>query len=181
MKVELIDLRERFKEEEKAIFKIIKRVLSKGNLILTKEVMNFEKSICKYTGAKYCLGLNSGTDALMMSLWSSGIKKGDEVITSPISFVATANSIIHVGAKPVFVDVSDDLNINVDLIEAAITKKTKAIMPVHWTGRVCKMDKIIRIAKKYNLKIIEDAAQATGAYYKGTHAGTFLSGVPLAP
>ncbi len=173
MKVELIDLRERFKEEEKAIFKIIKRVLSKGNLILTKEVMNFEKSICKYTGAKYCLGLNSGTDALMMSLWSSGIKKGDEVITSPISFVATANSIIHVGAKPVFVDVSDDLNINVDLIEAAITKKTKAIMPVHWTGRVCKMDKIIRIAKKYNLKIIEDAAQATGAYYKNKHAGTF--------
>ena len=86
------------------------------------------------------------------------------MITSPISFVATANSIIHVGAKPVFVDVGDDLNINPDLIEEAITKNTKAIMPVHWTGRVCKMEKIIKIAKKYNLKIIEDAAQATGAY-----------------
>ena len=173
MKVELIDLRDRFKEEGKAIIKIVEKVLSKGNLILTKEVQNFEKSICKFTGAKFCLGLNSGTDALMMSLWSSGIKKGDEVITSPISFVATANSIIHVGAKPVFVDVGDDLNINPDLIEAAITKNTKAIMPVHWTGRVCEMDKIIKIAKKYKLKIIEDAAQATGAYYKGRHAGTF--------
>lgn len=173
MKVELIDLRDRFKEERKAIIKIVEKVLSKGNLILTKEVQNFEKSICKFTGAKFCLGLNSGTDALMMSLWSSGIKKGDEVITSPISFVATANSIIHVGAKPVFVDVGDDLNINPDLIEAAITKNTKAIMPVHWTGRVCEMDKIIKIAKKYKLKIIEDAAQATGAYYKGRHAGTF--------
>ena len=173
MKVELIDLRDRFKEERKAIIKIVEKVLSKGNLILTKEVQNFEKSICKFTGAKFCLGLNSGTDALMMSLWSSGIKRGDEVITSPISFVATANSIIHVGAKPVFVDVRDDLNINPDLIEAAITKNTKAIMPVHWTGRVCEMDKIIKIAKKYKLKIIEDAAQATGAYYKGRHAGTF--------
>ena len=173
MKVELIDLRDRFKEEGKAIIKIVEKVLSKGNLILTKEVQNFEKSICKFTGAKFCLGLNSGTDALMMSLWSSGIKRGDEVITSPISFVATANSIIHVGAKPVFVDVGDDLNINPDLIEAAITKNTKAIMPVHWTGRVCEMDKITKIAKKYKLKIIEDAAQATGAYYKGRHAGTF--------
>jgi dTDP-4-amino-4,6-dideoxygalactose transaminase len=173
MKVELIDLRDRFKEEGKAIIKIVEKVLSKGNLILTKEVKNFEKSICKFTGAKFCLGLNSGTDALMMSLWSSGIKRGDEVITSPISFVATANSIIHVGAKPVFVDVGDDLNINPDLIEAAITRKTKAIMPVHWTGRVCEMDKIVKIAKKYKLKIIEDAAQATGAYYKGKHAGTF--------
>tara|TARA_B110000008_G_C16944584_1_gene553886 strand:+ start:809 stop:1912 length:1104 start_codon:yes stop_codon:yes gene_type:complete len=175
MKVELIDLRERFKEEGNIIIKIVKKVLSKGNLILTKEVKNFESLICKYTGAKYCLGLNSGTDALMMSLWSSGIKKGDEVITSPVSFVATANSIMHVGAKPVFVDIGDDLNINPDLIESAITKNTKAIMPVHWTGRICKMDKIIKIANKYNLKIIEDAAQATGAYYKDKHAGTFGS------
>ena len=107
----------------------------------------------------------------MMSLWSSGIKKGDEVITSPVSFVATANSIIHVGAKPVFVDVGEDLNINADLIEAAINKKTKAIMPVHWTGRVCKMDKIVKIAKKYNLKIIEDAAP-TGLIIK-INIGTF--------
>ena len=173
MKVELIDLRDRFKEEKKPILKIVEKVLSKGNLILTEEVKNFENSVCKYFGIKYCLGLNSGTDALMMSLWSSGIKKGDEVITSPISFVASANSIIHIGAKPVFVDVGNDLNINPDLIEAAITKKTKAIMPVHWTGRICNMNKIVKIAKKYNLIIIEDAAQAAGSYYQNKHAGTF--------
>ena len=109
MKVELIDLRARYREEKKDILKLINNVLTKGNLILTDEVKKFEKSICSYTGAKYCLGLNSGTDALMMSLWSCNIKKGDEVITSPLSFVATANSIIHVGAKPVFVDVGNDL------------------------------------------------------------------------
>ena len=173
MKVELIDLKARYKNEKKAIIKIVDKVLSKGNLILTQEVQNFENSVCKYTKAKYCLGLNSGTDALMMSLWSSGIKQGDEVITSPISFVATANAILHVGAKPVFVDVGDDLNINPELIESAITKKTKAIIPVHWTGRVCKMDKIMKIAKKFKLLVIEDAAQATGAFFRGKHAGTF--------
>ena len=173
MKIEVIDLRKRFVEEKKGLLKCINRVLKKGNLILTSELQNFENSICKYTGAKYCLGVNSGTDALMMALWSSGISKGDEVITSPISFIASVSSIIHVGAKPVFVDVGDDLNINADLIESAITKKTKAIMPVHWTGRVCDMDKILKIAKKYNLIVIEDAAQSMGSYYKKKHAGTF--------
>ena len=114
----IFDLRKRFIEEKKGLLKCINRVLKKGNLILTSELQNFENSICKYTGAKYCLGVNSGTDALIMSLWSSGISKGDEVITSPISFIASVSSIIHVGAKPVFVDVGDDLNINSDLIES---------------------------------------------------------------
>ena len=175
MKIEVIDLRKRFQEEKNELMKSIERVLTKGNLVLTKEVESFEKKICKFIGVKYCLGLNSGTDALMMSLWAAGISKGDEVITSPISFIASASSIIHVGAKPVFVDVKEDLNINSDLIEKAITKKTKAIMPVHWTGRICDMDKIIKIAKKHNLIIIEDAAQAMGSYYKKKHAGTFGS------
>ena len=173
MKIEIVDLKKRFQEEKHEIFRCINRVLKKGHFILTPELQNFEKSICKFAGSKYCLGVNSGTDALMMSLWSLGISKGDEVITSPISFIATASSIIHVGAKPVFVDIGDDLNINPDLIEKAITKKTKAILPVHWTGKVCKMDKIIKIAKKHNLAVIEDAAQAMGAYYKNKHAGTF--------
>lgn len=173
MKIEIIDLKKRFKEEKHEILKSIKRVLKKGNLVLTPEVQRFEESISKFTGAKYCLGVNSGTDALMMSLWSSGIIRGDEVITSPISFIASVSSIIHVGAKPVFVDVKDDLNINPDLVEAAITNKTKAIMPVHWTGRVCEMDKIMKIAKKHNLIVIEDAAQSMGSYYKNKHAGTF--------
>ena len=173
MTIEILDLKKRFKEEKHEILKCVERVLKKGHLILTSEVQNFEESICKYTGSKYCLGVNSGTDALMMSLWSSGIKRGDEVITSPISFIATASSIIQLGAKPVFVDVNDDLNINPHLIERAITKKTKAIMPVHWTGRVCDMDAILKIARKYNLIVIEDAAQAMGSYFKNKHAGTF--------
>ena len=173
MTIEIIDLKKRFQEERHEILKCINRVLKRGNFILTPEVQSFEQSVCKFTGSKYCLGVNSGTDALMMSLWSSGISRGDEVITSPISFIASVNSIIHIGARPVFVDVDDDLNINPDLIESVISKKTKAIMPVHWTGRVCKMDKILKIAKKYNLIVIEDAAQSMGAYYKRRHAGTF--------
>ena len=173
MTIEILDLKKRYIEEKYEILKCIKKVLKKGNLILTPELQNFEKSICRFSGSKYCLGVNSGTDALMMSLWSVGVKKGDEVITSPISFIATASSIIHLGAKPVFVDVDDDLNINANLIERSITKRTKVIMPVHWTGRVCNMEKILKIARKYNLIVIEDAAQAMGAYFKNQHAGTF--------
>ena len=146
MKIEIVDLKKRFQEEKHEIFRCINRVLKKGHFILTPELQNFEKSICKFAGSKYCLGVNSGTDALMMSLWSLGISKGDEVITSPISFIATASSIIHVGAKPVFVDIGDDLNINPDLIEKAITKKTKAILPVHWGGASPDMKKIIGIS-----------------------------------
>ena len=93
MKIELIDLKQRYKEESSQILACIKKILSKGNLVLTKELKNFENNICKYTGSKYCLGLNSGTDALMMSLWALGIGKGDEVITSPTSFVATIGAI----------------------------------------------------------------------------------------
>ena len=99
-----------------------KKVLSKGHLVLTEELNNFEKNVCKYTGSKYCLGLNSGTDALMMSLWALGIGKGDEVITSPTSFVATVGAIIHVGATPVFVDIDEDLNIDVNKIEKKLQK-----------------------------------------------------------
>ena len=173
MKVAFIDLKKRYLDERKDILKIVDQTLTKGNLVLTPEIETFEKEICNYTGKKFCVTLNSGTDALMMALWSLGIGKGDEVITSPISFIATIGAIEHVGAKPVFVDVNFDLNINVDLIESKITKKTKAIMPVHWTGRICNMTKIISLAKKYNLKVIEDSAQAMGSYYKNKHAGSF--------
>ena len=173
MKVEFIDLKSRYKTEKKDILKCITRILKKGNLVLTKELEEFENSVCKYTGAKYCLGLNSGTDALMMSLWSLGIGRGDEVITSPISFIATLGAIVHVGAKPVLVDVKEDFNIDESLIEKKITSKTKAIMPVHWTGRMCNMTKIRKIAKKNNLYVIEDAAQAMGSYFNKVHTGKF--------
>ena len=173
MKIDFIDLKQRYKDEKKDLLKIFDKVLKKGSLILTKEVENFENNICDYTKSKYCLGLNSGTDGLMMALWALGIKKGDEIITTPLSFVASIGAIVHVGAVPVFVDVKNDLNINEDLIQAAITKKTKAIMPVHWTGKICEMDKIMKIAQKNKLYVIEDAAQGMGSFYKNKHAGTF--------
>ena len=173
MKIEFIDLKSRYKIEKKEIFKSLEKVLKKGHLVLTNELQEFEEKICSYTQRKYCLGLNSGTDALMMSLWSLGIGKKDEVITSPTSFIATVGAISHVGAKPVFVDVKDDFNIDEEKIVSKITNKTKAIMPVHWTGRMCNMSKIYKIAKKYNLKIIEDAAQAMGSFYNNKHAGYY--------
>ena len=168
----IIDLKLRYLEK-KELNKIFNSVLKKGNLVLTDEVKEFENNICKFTKSKYCVGLNSGTDALMLSLMMNGVKRGDEVITTPISFIATLGAITHIGAIPIFVDVGDDLNINPDLIEKAITNKTKAIVPVHWGGKICQMDKISKIAKKYKIKIIEDAAQALGSYYRGKHAGTF--------
>lgn len=171
--IELIDLKLRYKSEKKEILKCLDKVLSKGHLILTKELEDFEKKISNYNGVKYCLGLNSGTDALMMALWSLGIGKGDEVITSSISFIASIGAIIHVGAKPILVDINEDLNMNCDLIESKITKKTKAIMPVHWTGRICNMNKINKIARRNNLFVIEDAAQAMGSLYKNKSAGNF--------
>ena len=109
----------------------------------------------------------------MLSLKALGIKDGDEVITTPYTYYATIGAIVAAGAKPVFGDVKDDYNIDEKKIKSAITKKTKAIMPVHWAGRPCELDKIKIIAKKYNLIIIEDSAQAMGAYYKKKHAGTF--------
>lgn len=173
MKIELIDLKKRYEDERKEILQILDKVLKKGHLVMTPEVSEFESQISNYTGSKYCCSLNSGTDALMMALWALGIRKNDEVITSSLSFFATVGSIAHIGAKPVLVDVNEDLNINCELIEKKINKKTKAIMPVHWTGRMCDMDKINYLAKKYDLFVIEDSAQAMGAYYKNKHSGKF--------
>jgi dTDP-4-amino-4,6-dideoxygalactose transaminase len=163
MNIPFVDLKSRFKEEQKYINNVLNKILKSGNLILSKDVVNFEQQICKKLNVKYCLGVNSGTDALMLALWGLGIKKNDEVITTSVSFIATAGSIAHLGAKPVFVECGLDLNIDPKKIENAITKKTKAIMPVHWTGRMSDIKEIYKIAKKYKLFIIEDAAQAAGA------------------
>ena len=173
MKVPFIDLQQRYQEEKSELLACIDSVLSKGHLILTQEVNEFEEQATKYVDVKHVIGLNSGTDALMMALWAYGIGKGDEVITTPVSFVATTGAIVHVGATPVYVDVCDDQNIDVSKIEAAITSRTKAIMPVHWSGRIANMDAIMAIAKNHNLIVIEDAAQSMGAYYRGKHGGSF--------
>ena len=173
MVVDLIDLKSRYQDEHIELARIIDKVLQSGNLILSDGVKKFEEQICSYVGANYCLGVNSGTDALMLALWACGVVRGDEVITTPISFIASAGAIVHLGAKPVFVDVGSDLNIDPKEIEGAITKKTSAIMPVHWGGRVCQMDEIQAVARKFSIPIIEDCAQGMGSYYKGKHSGSF--------
>lgn len=172
-KVPFIDLQMRYEEEREEILACVDRVLSKGHLVLTEEVFEFERKVCDYTGAKHCISLNSGTDALMIGMWAMGIGRGDEVITPPVSFVASTGSIAHIGATPVYADVRDDQTIDPAEIEKKITPRTRAIMPVHWVGRIADMDPIMDIARRHNLLVIEDAAQAMAAYYKGRHGGTF--------
>lgn len=173
MKIPYINLSKQYIKIKTKLLAAVERVLKSGNFILGEEVEKFEKEFARYNKSRYAVGVNSGTDALMLALKTAGIGKGDEVITVANSFVATASSIVLVGAVPVFVDIDWDQNINPDIIEAAITKRTKAIMPVHLTGKPAKMDRICAIAKKHNLIVIEDAAQAAGAVYKGKKVGNW--------
>ncbi len=154
--------------------RIIEEVLEGSCLSMGPKLEEFEKKIANYIGVKYAVAVNSGTSALHLSIRSLGIKEGDEVITTPFSFIASANCILFEKAKPVFVDIDKDtLCIDASKIEEKITKRTKAIIPVHIFGHPCKMDEIMRIAKKHNLKVIEDACEAIGAEYKGKKVGSF--------
>ncbi len=172
-KVPFIDLQQRFVEEREELLACVERICSQGHFVLTQEVGEFEKRITEFTGAKHCVSCANGTDALMLALWALGIGKGDEVITTPISFVASTGSIAHVGATPVYADVREDQNIDPAEIEKKITPRTKAIMPVHWSGRIADMDAIMDIARRHKLFVVEDAAQSMAAYYKKRHGGTF--------
>lgn len=151
----------------------VEQVLRSGHFILGQPVEEFEKSFAQYHQRKYAVGVGSGTDAIILALKALGIGEGDEVITTPNTFITTVSSIALVGAKPVLVDIGADDNMDVEKIEQSITPRTKAILPVHWTGRPCDMEKICEIAKKYNLKIIEDCAQAIAARFKDKLVGTF--------
>jgi len=151
----------------------IARVISSGWYILGIELSNFEKLFSKYLNANYCVGVGSGTDALTISLMSLNIGKGDEVITTSLTAYPTITGILNSGAKPVLVDVyKSNALMDVEKIEAKINKKTKAIMPVHLYGQSCDMNMIKKIAKKHNLTVVEDCAQATGTLYKGKKVGT---------
>ncbi len=172
-KVPFIDLQPRYAEERDEILARIDRVLSLGHLVLTQEVGEFEEAVCRYTGARHAIGVNSGTDAILLGLWAAGIGQGDEVIQPPVSFVATTGATVHVGATPVFCDVGPDQNIDPDRIEERITSRTRAIMPVHWTGRMCDMLRILEIADRHGLAVIEDSAQSMGSRQNGRHGGTF--------
>jgi len=155
------------------IFKEIEKVVKKGDYTLGKEVDDCEKNFAKRTGAKYAISVGNGTDALILTLKALNIGPGDEVITVPYTFVATVGSIVATGAKPVFVDIKKDYNIDESKIVSAITKKTKAIMPVHWAGRPCEADKILSIAKKFKLHVIQDSAHIIGAKFKNKNLVNF--------
>ena len=157
----------------KKIFKKIEKVIKFNDFTLGLEVDEFEKNIEKLLKTKFVVAVGSGTDALMLSLKALGIREGDEVITTPYTFYATIGAIVTAGAKPVFVDVDEDYNINVDKIETKINKKTKAILPVHWSGRICNMRKIKSISSKYKVPIVEDACHAILAKYYKNYAGKF--------
>ena len=149
------------------------RVLRSGWYILGKEVQQFEEEFAAYTGRKYCVGLNSGLDALIMSVRALGIGEGDEVIVQANTYIATVLGITENGATPVFVEPDEYFNLDAERIEAAITDKTKAIMVVHLYGQASNMNRILEIANKYHLPIIEDCAQSHGACFDGKMTGTF--------
>ena len=172
-KVPYIDLSSHFKSIEHEVMKEIERVMSEGSFILRDDVRVFEEKMASFLNVKHVIGVNSGTDALFLALKAAGISNGDEVITVANTFVATIATIVHCGAKPVLVDIRDDFNIDVDLIEDAITKNTKAIIPVHLNGRLCEMDKLIHIANEYNFIVIEDSCQSLGGRYMNKMAGSF--------
>lgn len=173
MKVPLLDLHAQYEPIMGAIRKEMDKVFDSHWYILGPSVKEFEDKVQDYLSAKYAIGCASGTDALILALRALNIGEGDEVITTPFTFFATAGSIARVGATPVFVDIlPDTFNINPELIEAKITAKTKAIMPVHLFGQSSDMDPIMEIAGKHNLRVIEDNAQGIGCKYNGKAAGT---------
>lgn len=166
--MEFIDLKSQYKDLHDEVNSRIQSVLNHGQYIMGPEAKELEGKLSEYTGAKHCITVASGTEALLIALMAIGVKPGDEVITTPFSFIATAEVIVLLGAKPVFVDIElDTCNINASLIEAKITNKTIAIMPVSLYGQPADMDEINSIAAKHNLVVIEDAAQSFGASYKG--------------
>ena len=171
LKVPYVDLPGQHKPLKKEILAAVSKHLDRGDFILGEAVSELERDFAKYCGTKYAAGLNSGTDALFLALKAAGIGEGDEVITAPNSFLASATSIAATGAKPVFADVRADQNIDPDRIESRITSRTRALMPVHLTGKAADMDPILDIAKRHNLFVIEDAAQAIGTEYRGKRAG----------
>ena len=172
MKTPYVNLSYQSSKIKNELVSIFKKVLKNGEYVGGKEIEKFEKNISNFCNSKYAVALNSGTDALTLALYVCGVKRGDEVITAPNSFIASTAVIVHLGAKPVFVDVLPDQNIDPDKIEQAITKKTKCIMPVHLSGRIADMEKILKIAKKYKLKVIEDSAQSIGSKFKNSYSGS---------
>jgi dTDP-4-amino-4,6-dideoxygalactose transaminase len=171
--VPMLDLKAQYEPLKEEIKKALKEIIESGRFVLGWNVESFEKEVASYHNVSGAVGLASGTDALHLSLNAAGIKQGDEVITTPFTFIASAEAIAYVGATPVFVDINRlTLNMNSSKIEEKITPRTRAIVIVHLFGQPADMTEIMDIAKKYNLKVIEDCAQSFGAKYKGIPAGS---------
>lgn len=172
-KVPFLDLRVRDEARRRELLEAVDHVLQHGRIILGPEVQELESRVAAYCRRSYGVAVGSGTDALHVALKALNLSPGDEVITTPLSAVATANAIALAGATPVFVDVADDLNIDPGEIEGAITPRTRAILPVHFAGKLCRMDAILAIAREHGLLVIEDGSQAFGARSGGRAAGGF--------
>lgn len=173
-KIQMTDLKSQYDSIKPAIDAAIQSVINESSFIQGKQVSLLEEEIARYFGVKFAVGVASGTDALVLALIALGIGHNDEVITTPFTFIATAEAISRVGAKPVFCDIEpDNYNIDPDKIEEKITSRTKALLPVHLYGMPCQMHKIMAIVKQYNLKLVEDCAQSFGSEYKNKKVGSF--------
>ncbi|MCX6671984.1 MAG: DegT/DnrJ/EryC1/StrS family aminotransferase [Euryarchaeota archaeon] len=172
-KVRFVNYPKHYQNMKTEIDAAVTEILSHGDFILRSHLRDFEKNMADFLGVKYTIGVNNGTDAIFFSLLAAGVGKGDEVITPAHTFVATIAGIVHCGATPILIDIGDDMNMDVNQVEQLITSKTKAIMPVHLNGRLCDMGKLMKIAEKHDLIVIEDAAQALGATHKGKMGGSF--------
>lgn len=172
MVIQMVDVVGQYKKIKHEIDSAIQKVVESGQYILGPEVHEFEQEAAKYLGVRHAIGCASGTDALQVAMMAIDIKPGDEIITTPFTFVATTETIALLGARPVYVDIdARTFNIDPSLVKAAITKKTKAIMPVHLYGQPADMDPIMEVARSHGLTVIEDTAQAMGADYKGKKVG----------
>lgn len=168
-----LDLAIRDEAHKRELLEAVDRVLSHGRILLGPEVGQFEEAVARQCGRAHAVSVNSGTDALYLALRALDVGPGDEVITTPLSWIATLNAIALCGATPVFVDIGEDLNLDATRLEAAITARTKVILPVHYTGRLCDMTTIEAIAARHGVNVVEDAAQAFGARLNGRPAGSF--------
>ncbi|CUW38016.1 putative DegT/DnrJ/EryC1/StrS aminotransferase protein family [Magnetospirillum sp. XM-1] len=171
--VPFLDLRVADQAERQDLLAAVDTVLQHGRIVLGPEVAQFEARLASRIGRGHAVGVNSGTDALVLAIRAMGYASGDEIITTPLSFIATANAIAINGLEPVFADIGEDLCLDPSSIEALITPRTRAIIPVHWAGRACDMDAIMAIANRHGLDVIEDCAQAFGATFRGRSVGTF--------
>jgi len=172
-RVRFVNPQEHYRRLKPEIDHALVDTLERGDLVLRQQLRDFETNLAEFVGVKYAVGLNSGYHALHFALLASGAGPGDEVITAGHTFLATVSAIVHTGATPVLAEVRDDFNLDLDDVEQKITERTKVLLPVHLNGRICHMEPLMALAARYQLKVVEDAAQGLGATYDGKMGGSF--------